>query len=97
MSHRLRDIVRRRRLLVARATVQRSDLAVQAAAVRQSLSFVDLAWRGYLQLKSRPVGVALVAAALVMVGPGKLLRMGYRSGLIVVTVLRVIKILRALR
>jgi hypothetical protein len=97
MSHRLRDIVRRRRLLVARATVQRSDLAVQAAAVRHSLSFVDLAWRGYLRLKSRPVGVALVAAALVMVGPGKLLRMGYRSGLIVVTVLRVIKILRALR
>ncbi len=97
MSHRLRDIVRRRRLLVARAAAQRSDLAVQAAAVRQSLSFVDLAWRGYLQFKSRPVGVALVAAALVMVGPGKLLRMGYRSGLIVVTVLRVIKILRALR
>ena len=97
MSSRLRDIVRRRRLLVARATAQRADFAVQAAAVRHSLSFADLAWRGYLQIKSRPVGVALAAAALAMVGPGKLLRMGYRSGLIVATVLRVVKIFRALR
>lgn len=97
MNERLREIVRRRRLLVARATEQRGDFAEHVAAVRHSLSFADLAWRGYLHLKSRPVGVALVAAALVMVGPGKLLRMGYRSGLIVVTVLRVIKIFRALR
>lgn len=97
MSARLRGIVRKRRLLVARATEQRGEFAVQAAAVRQSLAFADLAWRAYRRLKSSPVGVAVVAAALVAVGPGKLLRMGYRCGLIVVGMLRLIRIFRALR
>ncbi len=97
MSARLREIDRKRRLLVARATEQRGELAVQAAAVRQSLAFVDLAWRAYRGLKSSPVGAAVAAAALVAVGPGKLLRLGYRSGLIVVGLLRLIKIFRALR
>ena len=97
MSTRLRDIVRKRRLLVARATEQRGDLAVQAAAVRQSLAFADLAWRGYRRLKSSPVTVAVVAAALVAVGPGKLLRIGYRSGLVVLGLLRLAKMFRTLR
>ena len=97
MSARLRDIVRKRRLLVARATEQRGDLALQAGAVRQSLAFADLAWRGYRRLKSSPVTVAVVAAALVAVGPGKLLRIGYRSGLVVLGLLRLAKMFRALR
>jgi hypothetical protein len=97
MTARLREIVGKRRLLVARAAVQRGELAVQAIAVRQSLAFADLAWRGYRHLKSRPVGVAVVAAALVVIGPGKLLRMGYRSGLIVMGLLRLIKLFRTLR
>jgi hypothetical protein len=97
MSARLREIVRKRRFLVVRTTEQRAELAVQAAAVRQSLAFADLAWRGYRHLKSRPVGVAIVAAALVAIGPGKLLRVGYRSGLIVMAVLRLIKIFRSMR
>lgn len=97
MSTRLREIVRKRRLLVARAAEQRGELAVQAVAARRSLAFADLAWRGYRHLKSRPVGVAMAAAALVAIGPGKLLRVGYRSGLIVMAVLRLIKIFRTLR
>ena len=97
MSARLREIVRKRRFLVARAAGQRGELAVQAAAVQQSLAFADLAWRGYRYFKSRPVGVAIVAAALVAIGPGKLLRVGYRGGVIVMAVLRVIKIFRKLR
>jgi hypothetical protein len=97
MSARLREIVRKRRLLVARATEQRGELAVQAVAVQQSLVFVDLAWRAYRRVKSSPVGVAVVAAALVAVGPGKLLRLGYRSGLTVLGLLRLIKMLRTLR
>jgi hypothetical protein len=97
MSARLREIVRKRRLLVARATEQRGELAVQEAALHHSLAFADLAWRGYRHLKSRPVGVALIAAVLVAVGPGKLLRLGYRSGLIVTAALRLVKIFRALR
>jgi YqjK-like protein len=97
MNVRLRDIVRKRRLLAVRAAEQRGDFAVQAAALRQSLAFADVAWRGYRYLKSRPVGVAIVAAALAAFGPGKLLRMGYRSGLIVTAVLRLIRIFRMLR
>lgn len=97
MSDRLREIVRKRRLLVARATEQRGQLAVQAAAARQSLAFAELAWRGYRYLKSRPVVVAIVATALVAIGPGKLLRVGYRSGLIVMAALRLFKIFRTLR
>jgi len=97
MSARLRNIVRKRRLLVARAAEQRGDLAVTAGALRQSLALADLAWRGYLRLKSSPVTVAVAATALVAVGPGKLLRIGYRSGLIVLGLLRLSKILRTLR
>jgi hypothetical protein len=97
MSARLREIVRRRRLLVALATEQRGELAVQAAAVRQSLAFADLVWRGYRLLKSSPIAVAVVAAGLAAVGPGRLLRTGYRSGLTILGLLRLIKILRALR
>jgi hypothetical protein len=97
MNERLREIVRKRRILVARVAEQRGELAVQAVASRQSLHFADLAWRGYRHLKSRPVGVALAVAALVAVGPGKLLRVGYRSGLILMAVLRLIRIFRTLR
>ena len=97
MSARLREIVRKRRLLVARAVEQRGELGRQAVAIQQSLAFVDLAWRGFHLLKSRPVGVAMAAAALVAIGPGKLLRVGYRSGLIAMAALRLIKIFRTLR
>jgi hypothetical protein len=97
MSARLREIVRKRRLLVARAAAQRGELGVQFAALRQSLVFADLAWRGYRHLKSRPLGVALAAAALAVIGPGKLLRVGYRSGLIAAGLLRLIKLFRTLR
>ena len=97
MSARLREIERRRQLLVAHAQEQRSEFSVHAAAVRRSLTFADLAWRGYRHFKSRPVGVALAAAALLVVGPGKLLHVGYRSGLIVLAVLRLIRIFRTLR
>ena len=97
MSARLRQIVRKRRLLVARAAEQRDELGGQSAALRQSLAFADLAWRGYRHLKSHPVGVALVTAALAVIGPGKLLRVGYRSGLIAVGLLRLIKLFRTLR
>ncbi|HKB81909.1 MAG TPA: YqjK family protein [Burkholderiales bacterium] len=97
MSTRLREIVRKRRLLVVQTAEQRGELAVQAAAVRQSLAIVEVVWRGYRHLKSRPVGVAIVAAALAVLGPGKLLRVGYRSGLVVMAVLRVVRIFRMLR
>ena len=97
MNDRLREIILRRRALVARAAEQRGELAVHAASVRQSLAFADIVFRGYRNLKTRPIGVVLVTAALVVIGPGKLLRMGYRSGLLIMGVLRIIRFLRALR
>jgi len=97
MSARLREIVRRRRLLVALATEQRGDLAVQATEVQQSLAFVDLVWRGYRRFKASPVAVAVVAAGLAAIGPGRMLRTGYRSGLTILGLLRLIKIFRAMR
>ena len=97
MSARLREIDHKRRLLVTRAAEQRGELIVQAAAARKSLAFADLAWRGYRHLKSRPVGMAIVAAALLAIGPGKLLRVGYRSGMIIMAGLRLIKMFRTSR
>jgi YqjK-like protein len=97
MSSHLDQIVRKRRLLMALAAEQRAELAVQAIALKQSLAYADLAWRAYRKIKSSPVAAAGLAAALVALGPGKLLRIGYRSGLLIVGLLRLIRIVRALR
>jgi hypothetical protein len=97
MSERLREITRKRRELVARAAEQRGELAVHAADARRSVAFADLAYRGYRNLKSRPLGVALIAMALVAVGPGKLLSYGYRGGMLVMGILRILRFIRALR
>ena len=97
MSARLREVERRRRLLVAQADEQRGRLGVQSASLRQSLSFADLALRGYRRIRSSPLVIAVAAAALLAVGPGKLLRVGYRSGLLLLGLLRLAKIVRTLR
>ena len=97
MNSRLREIVRRRRLLVALITEQRGEMALQAAEVRQSLAFAELAWRGYRRLKSNPVIVAAVVAGFAAIGPLRLLRSGYRSGLTILGLFRLIKLFRTLR
>lgn len=97
MTTRLREIVRRRRLLVAMATEQRAEIALQAAEIRQSLALADLAWRSYRRLKSNPVVIAVAAAGLFAIGPGRVLRTGYRGGLTLLGLLRLIKLFRALR
>ena len=97
MTARLREIAGRRRFLVAKAAAQRNELEAQAGAMRESLGFAELVWRGYHQLRSRPVGIVLAATALAALGPGKLLRLAYRSGFIAVAVLRLLRIFRALR
>ncbi len=97
MNGRLREIVRRRRLLVALATEQRVEIALQAGEVRQSLALADLAWRGYRRLKSNPVVIAVAAVGLFAIGPGRLLRTGYRGGLTLLGLLRIVKLFRALR
>jgi hypothetical protein len=97
MSARLREVERRRRLLLARADEQRGALALQSASLRHALGFADLALRGYRRLRSNPVIIAVAAAALLAVGRGKLFRIGYRSGLLLLGLLRLAKVVRAMR
>jgi hypothetical protein len=96
MNDRLRSIVRRRRLLVTLAAEQRGELAMQAGTLRRSLAFAEVAWRSYRRLKASPVVVAVAAAAVLMVGPGRLLNMAYRSGLLVQGLLRLARQLKRL-
>jgi hypothetical protein len=97
MNDRLRQIAQKRRLLVAQAAEQRGELAVQATSLRQSLDFVDAFRRGGQALRSRPLLVGAVAAGVMLVGPGRLLRFVYRTGLLLPIALRVLRIIRALR
>lgn len=86
----MRAIAERRRVLVARAEVERGALAAQAARLRESLAFADLAVRGYRLARSHPLALVMTAA-LAAAGPGKWLRQCYRAGLIVLGVLRLVK------
>jgi hypothetical protein len=97
MTTRLQQIARKRRLLVSLVSEQRALLAAEAAALQRPLVFADVAWRGYRRLKSNPVVGVIVAAALLTVGPGKLLRLGYRGGAFITGLLRVVRFIRALR
>lgn len=97
MNARLREVERRRRLLLARVDEQRGELALQSASLRQALGFADLALRGYRRLKSSPVIIAIAAAALLALGRGKLFRIGYRSGLLLLGLLRLARVVRTMR
>ncbi|MEO8157810.1 MAG: YqjK family protein [Betaproteobacteria bacterium] len=97
MSARLREVELRRRLLVAQADEQRGQLAAQSASLQQSLSYADFALRAYRRIRSSPVVIAVAAAALLAVGPGKLLRGGYRTGLLLLGLLRLAKVVRTMR
>jgi hypothetical protein len=97
MNDRLHSIIRRRRLLVTLATEQRGELAVQASTLRRSLAFAEVAWHGYRRLKASPVLVAVAGAAVLMLGPGRLLNLAYRSGLLVQGLLRLVRLFKALR
>ena len=96
MNSRLEQIVRKRRLLVALVHEQRGELAAEAAALHKPLVFADVAWRSYRRLKSPVVG-AVVAIAVAAIGPAKLLRAGSRGGAFIAGLLRVFRIVRALR
>ena len=97
MNDRLRQIAIKRRQLVAEAAEQRGDLAAHAASLHRSLDWVDVLRRGGRTLRSRPMVVGAVAAGVMLAGPGRLLRIVYRSGLLIPIALRVLRIVRALR
>lgn len=97
MNARLRQIAQRRRALVAEAAEQRGQLAADAGALHRSLDWVDAVRRGGEALRNRPLLVGTVAAGLMLVGPGRLLRFAYRTGLVLPLALRVLRLIRALR
>lgn len=90
----MRQIVSRRRMLVALAAEQRGRLAAESVVLRQSLSVADSLRRAGQYIRSKPLLVGMVATGLMVIGPGRLLRLGYRSGLLLPVVLRIIRALR---
>jgi len=94
MSARIRQIMSRRRLLVALAAEQRGRIAAESVVLRQSLGVADSLRRAGRYVRSQPLLVGVVAAGLMFFGPRRLLRLGYRSGLLLPVVLRVIRAVR---
>ncbi len=94
MSARIRDIISRRRMLIALAAEQRSRIAAESVVLRQSLSIADSLRRAGRYIKSRPLLVGVAAAGLMVIGPKRLLRLGYRSGLLLPAILRIVRAVR---
>jgi YqjK-like protein len=97
MRRSVSQIESRRRALVAIASVQRSELAVQGVMVEQSLRAADLAVRGYRYLRSHSLVIPLAVAALAALGPRRVIRLGYRSGLLYWVAQRLVRSVRAVR
>lgn len=94
MSARIRQIISRRRMLVALAAEQRGRIAADSVVLRQSLSMADSLRRAGRYIKSQPFLVGAAAAGLMVFGPRRLLRLAYRSGLLLPVVLRIIRTVR---
>lgn len=94
MSARIRQIISRRRMLVAVAAEQRGRIAADSVVLRQSLGMADSLRRAGRYIKSQPVLVGAAAAALMVIGPRRLLRLAYRSGLLLPVALRIIRAVR---
>lgn len=94
MSARIRQIISRRRMLVALAAEQRGRIAADSVVLRQSLGMADSLRRAGGYIKSQPFLVGAAAAGLMVFGPRRLLRLAYRSGLLLPVVLRIIRTVR---
>lgn len=94
MSARIRQIISRRRMLVALAAEQRGRIAADSVVLRQSLGMADSLRRAGRYIKSQPFLVGAAAAGLMVIGPRRLLRLAYRSGLLLPVVLRIIRTVR---
>jgi len=94
LSARIRQIISRRRMLVALAAEQRGRIAADSVVLRQSLGMADSLRRAGRYIKSQPFLVGAAAAGLMVIGPRRLLRLAYRSGLLLPVVLRIIRAVR---
>ena len=94
MSARIRQIIRRRRMLVALAAEQRGRIAADSVVLRQTLGMADSLRRAGRRIGSQPLLVGAAAAGLMVIGPRRLLRLAYRRGLLLPVVLRIIRTVR---
>jgi hypothetical protein len=97
VNTRLDEIAHRRLALVGQAAEQRDRLAAEASDLRQALSMADALRHTGRMLRSRPLAVSLAAAGLMAIGPRRLLRFAYRTGLLLPVAVRLLRIIRTLR
>jgi hypothetical protein len=96
MSPRLQRIIARREALVDACAGQRARLAADSAEVERALWFVEPAARALRVVSSRPVLVALAAGTLLVLGPRRVLARGSPVAMVLISVWRLGKGLRAL-
>jgi hypothetical protein len=94
---RLEDIVNHRRALVAAAELQRRELAFDVAGLRQSLRFADVGMRAYRVARSNSFLITLGLLGVAALGPRRLVRLGYSTGLLAVGLRRLMATVRSLR
>jgi hypothetical protein len=92
MSSRIAEIVRRRQALVARAAIERAQIAAAASTLRPSLWFANLPLRAYGLVRSQPLWAALVLGMLAAYGPRRAVRLGYRGVALFATVVPLAKV-----
>lgn len=73
MSTHLDDVLRRRAVLQARSRIERSRIATQAAGWLRPVGIADRASAVVRRLVSRPVWALVMAAALLLVKPRRVL------------------------
>ena len=96
MNRRLQRIIARREALIETCAGQRARLAVESAEVERALWFVEPAARALRVVSSRPLLVALAAGTLLVLGPRRVLARGSPAAVLLISVWRLGKGLRAL-
>lgn len=97
MATRVQEIVSRRQALVARSAQQREHIARESAKLRESLWLVDLGVRGCQLVRQRRLLALGAIAALMILGPRRVLGAGYRAALLAVALLQLGISLKKLR
>lgn len=96
MSPRLQRTVARRDALIEACAEQRARLAAESAEVERALWFVEPAARALRVISSRPLLVALAAGTLLVLGPRRVLVRGSPAAVLLISVWRLGRGLRAL-
>ncbi len=97
MATRVQQIVSRRLALVARSAEQREHIAHEGAKLHESLWLVELGVRGCQYVRQRRLLAGGAIAALIVLGPRRLLGAGYRAALLALSLLQLGISLKKLR